>query len=187
MKEHGLDPCIRKIPLEEQMSMHPSILLWEIPRTAEPGRLQSMESQRVRHYWACTHTQSINIWWNLINDMSSAVFSVECTGICNLLCHMLCLVTQLCPTLCHLMDSSLLGSSVHRDSPGKNSRVNCHALLQGIFSTQGSNPGFHNCRWILYPLSYQGSPQLALGRYYNKMHWWMDKIMNMCLVNVKEN
>ena len=32
------------------------------------------------------------------------------------------------------------GSSVHEDSPGKNTRVGCHAFLQGIFPTHGSNP-----------------------------------------------
>ena len=45
------------------------------------------------------------------------------------------------------------GSSVHGDSPGKNTRVGCHALLQGIFPTQGSNPGLLHCRRILYHLS----------------------------------
>ena len=38
------------------------------------------------------------------------------------------------------MDCSPPGSSVHRDSPGKNTGVGCHALLQGIFPTQGSKP-----------------------------------------------
>ena len=47
--------------------------------------------------------------------------------------------------------------SVHGDSPGKNTEVGCHALLQGIFPTQGSNPGLPDCRWILYHLSHQGS------------------------------
>ena len=54
-------------------------------------------------------------------------------------------------------DCSPPGSSVHVDSPGKNSGVGCHALLQGIFPTQESNPGLQNCRQILYHLSYQGS------------------------------
>ena len=49
------------------------------------------------------------------------------------------LVTRSCPTLCDPMDCSPPGSSVHGDSPGKNTRVGCHALLQGIFPTQGSN------------------------------------------------
>ena len=50
------------------------------------------------------------------------------------------------------------GSAVHGDSPGKNTGVGCHALLQGIFPTQGSNPGLLHYRWILYCLSHQGSP-----------------------------
>ena len=36
-------------PLEKKMATHCSILAWEIPWTEEPGRLQSMESQRVGH------------------------------------------------------------------------------------------------------------------------------------------
>ena len=52
-----------------------------------------------------------------------------------------CCLFQPCPTLCDPMDCSPPGSSVHGDSPGKNTGVGCHALLQGIFPTQGSNPG----------------------------------------------
>ena len=47
------------------------------------------------------------------------------------------------------------------DSQGRNTQVGCHALLQGIFPTWGSNPGLLHCRQILYQLSYQGSPQLT--------------------------
>ena len=50
------------------------------------------------------------------------------------------LVAQLCPTLCNPTDCSPPGSSVHGDSPSKNTGVGCHALLQGIFPTQRSNP-----------------------------------------------
>ena len=39
------------------------------------------------------------------------------------------------------------------NSPGKNTGVGCHSLLQGILLTQGSNPGFLHCRQILYCLS----------------------------------
>ena len=38
-----------KDPLEEGMATHSSILAWRIPRTEEPGGLQPVESQRVRH------------------------------------------------------------------------------------------------------------------------------------------
>ena len=68
------------------------------------------------------------------------------------------LVTQWCLILCDPMDSSLPGSSVHGDSPGKNTGVGCHAFLQGIFPTQGSNSGLPHCRWSLYHRSHQGSP-----------------------------
>ena len=46
-------------PLEEEMETHSSILAWKMPWTEEPGRLQSIESQRVRHKSsnrACMHT-----------------------------------------------------------------------------------------------------------------------------------
>ena len=70
------------------------------------------------------------------------------------------LVAQLCLILCDPMDCSPAGPSVHGDSPGKNTRVGCHALLQGIFPTQGSNPGLPHCNWIFCHLSHQASPRI---------------------------
>ena len=69
-----------------------------------------------------------------------------------------CLAAQSCPTLWDTMDRSPSGTSVHGDSPGKNTGVGCHALVQGFFPTQESNPGLLHCRRILYQLSYQGRP-----------------------------
>ena len=46
---------------------------------------------------------------------------------------------QSCLTLCDPMDCSPPGTSVYGSSPGKNTGVGCHALLQGIIPTQGSN------------------------------------------------
>ena len=48
------------------------------------------------------------------------------------------------------------------NSPGQNTGVGSLSLLQGILPTQGSNPGFLNCRWFLYQLSHKGSR----GRYH---------------------
>ena len=79
-------------------------------------------------------------------------------------CAVLCLVTQSCLTLCDPMDCSPPHSSVHGDSPGKNTGVGCHTLLQGIFPTQGSNPGLPHCRWICYSLSHQGSQEYRSGQ-----------------------
>ena len=70
---------------------------------------------------------------------------------------LLCFVARFCPTLCDPMDCSPPGSYVHGDSPGKNTGVGCHTLLQGIFPTQGWNPGLPHCRQVLYHLSHQGS------------------------------
>ena len=75
----------------------------------------------------------------------------------------MCLVAQSCLTLCNLIDCSPPESSVHGDSSGKNIGVGCHALLQGIFPTQGSNQGLLLCRQILYQLSYQESPHPGVG------------------------
>ena len=75
-------------------------------------------------------------------------------------CAVLCVGTQSCPTPCDPMDCSPSGSSVHGGSPGKNTGMGCHSLLQGIFPTRGSNPGLQCCRWILYHLHHQGSPRI---------------------------
>ena len=60
------------------------------------------------------------------------------------------IIAQWCPTLCDPMDSSPPSSSDHGDSLGKNTGMGWHALLQGIFSTQGSNPGLPHYRWIFF-------------------------------------
>ena len=69
----------------------------------------------------------------------------------------LCFVALLCLTLFDPGDCSPRGTSVHGDTPGKNTGVSCHVLLRGIFPTRGLNPGLPHCRWVLYLLSYQGS------------------------------
>ena len=51
------------------------------------------------------------------------------------------------------LDCSPPGSSVHGNSPGKNTGVDCHALLQRNLP----NPGLPHCRQILYQLSHKGS------------------------------
>ena len=63
-------------------------------------------------------------------------------------------VTQSCPTLCDPMDCSPW------TSPGQNTGVGSPCLLQGIFPTQGWNPGLPHCRRILYQLSRKGSPRI---------------------------
>ena len=61
------------------------------------------------------------------------------------------LVTQSCLTLCYSMDCGPSGLCPW-DSPGKNTGMGCHALLQGILPTQGSNPGLLHSRQIFFTI-----------------------------------
>ena len=63
-KRHMFGPWVGKIPWR---ATHSSVLVWEIPWTEEPGRLQSMGSQRVRHDWATQHEQ----WAGITEDLTS--------------------------------------------------------------------------------------------------------------------
>ena len=116
-----------------------------------------------------TKQQPIRVYPKCVCSLESHRLG-DCTEVtldfCLLLCDMnriitqrltaaAALVAQACLTLCHPMDCSPQGSSAHGESPGKNTGVGCHALLQGIFPTQGSNPGLPHCRQILYHLSHQ--------------------------------
>ena len=69
------------------------------------------------------------------------------------------LVTQLCLTLSDPVGCNLSGSSVHGILQYSYTGVGSHFLLQGIFPTQGLNPGLLHWRQILYRLSHQGSPE----------------------------
>ena len=67
---------------------------------------------------------------------------------------------QSCRTLRDPMDCNPSGSSVHRNSPGKNTGMGCHFLLQGIFPTQGSNP----CLFCLLLWQAGSSPLVPPGK-----------------------
>ena len=102
-------------------------------------------------------------------------------SVCAVLSHSVVL------TLCNPMDSSPPGTSVHGGSPGKNTGVGCHALLQGIFPTQEWNPGLPHCRQILYHLSQQGSWWLNLSHCFStiSLHSFAQSlaISQSCFVN----
>ena len=110
-------------PLEEGMATHSSIRAWKIPWTEEPGKLQPMESQRVRHAH-CLRKQL---------ESESETHSVMSDSL------------------------QLHGLYSPWNFPSQNIGVGSHSLLQGIFPTQGSNPGLSQHRWILYSLRHQGS------------------------------
>ena len=77
---------------------------------------------------------------------------VHMCSVASTLCN-LCSRVQLFATLWTVARQAPLSVN----SPGKNTGVGCHALLQGIFLIQRLNLRLLHCRWILYPLSHLGS------------------------------
>ena len=59
MKETQVRSLVWEDSLEKGMATNSRILAWRVPWTEEPGGLQSMGSQRVRHNWACSHALQI--------------------------------------------------------------------------------------------------------------------------------
>ena len=86
------------------------------------------------------HTNIENIIWILRGEMKSGMnwdIEIDMYDIQTLL--MCCAVHLVISDSLQPRDCSPPGSSVHGDYPGMNCGVGCHALLQGIFPTQGSN------------------------------------------------
>ena len=118
---------------------HPSISSSVVPFSS---RLQSFPASGSfpRSQFFASGGQSIG---------ASASASVVCGGVG--------LVAKSCPTLATPWTVACQALCPW-DSPGRNTGVGCHSLLQGIFLTQESNPGLLPPRQILYWLSYEGSP-----------------------------
>ena len=67
------------------------------------------------------------------------------------------------------------------NSPGQNTGVGSPSLLQGIFPTQGSNPGLPHCRKILYQLSHKGSPRIMEWVAYQGSSWPRNQSRVSCI------
>ena len=71
------------------------------------------------------------------------------------------------------------------DSPGKTG-MGCHALLQRIFSIQGSDSGLLHYKWILYRLSHQGTPRiLEWVAYPFSRGIFLTQELNQCLLHCR--
>ena len=112
MRETQIQSLCWENPLEKKMAIHSNTTAWKIPWTEEPGRLQSMGLQRVRHDWATSlslsfSTESTNcyIFENFLEDLRTWAWDV--INSCKVS------VAQLCPALCDLRDYGPPGSSVH--------------------------------------------------------------------------
>ena len=89
-----------------------------------------------------------------------------------------------------VMSNSLGPHGLHRpwNSPDQNTGLGCCSLLQGIFPTQGSNPGLPHCRQILYQLSHKGSPftcyhnvthQAPLSMEFSRQEYWSGSVSSV--------
>ena len=126
---------------EKEIATHSSILAWRIPWTKEPGGLQFMGPQRVRHNWVTkthTHTHTHTHTPSTYDMLSSRIF--KWADIFSPKWKSLSTVNPI--------DCSLPGSSVHGILQAR--------ILEWVFPTQGLNPGLLHYREILYQLSYQG-------------------------------
>ena len=112
-------------------------------------------------------TLMVKIYWILINIVR---IILQKTYAVSISCTCAVLSRSVASDPCDPMDCSPPSSSVQGDSPGKNTRVGCCALLQGIFLPQGLNLGLLQCRWIIYHLSHQRSPQLYISSVQSLSH-----------------
>ena len=153
MQEMQVQPLGLEDPLQEGIAAYSSILAWKIPWTEEPGRLQSMGSQRVGHDWETKHRTG-HCYMSL--GRSLPFFEPES---CSVLSDFLWFMEY---TVHSIQFNSIHSNwTIQSNSPGQNTGVGSLSLPQGIFPTQGSNPGVLHCRWILYQLSHKGSPLWA--------------------------
>ena len=169
------------------MAPHSSTLAWKIPWTEEPGRLQSKGSLRVGHdqvtsYFhfplSCIGEGNGNPLQcsYLENPRDGGAWQAAIYGVVQSRTRLKRLsssssssrnkgLNRPSESVTHsnisdsLQDHELQPARIlcPWNSPGKNTGVSCHSHLQGIFLTQGSNPGLLHGRKILYHLSHQGS------------------------------
>ena len=145
MRETRVRSLGREDPLEKEMATHSSILAWRIPWREEPGRLQSMGSQRVRHDWATSLSRTffqkvrrhsskrVGKLWNGHFTEWEREFTKNKDCCCS--------VAQLCLILCNPMDCSAPGFPalhnlpefaqihVHWVTDPSNHLILCHPLL----------------------------------------------------------
>ena len=112
------------------------------------------------------HAYNEHLLFSYSWELSSAPFEVPnhyplllSSGLYVLCCAVLYLVAQWSPTLCNPMDCNLPGSSVQGDSPGKNTGVGCHVLLQGVFlPNPGIKPRSSKLQVVSLPSEPPGKP-----------------------------
>ena len=173
MRETRVRSLGREDPLEKEMATHSSILAWRIPLREEPGRLQSMGSQRVRHDWATSLSRTffqkvrrhsskrVGKLWNGHFTEWEREFTKNKDCCCS--------VAQLCLILCNPMDCSAPGFPalhnlpefaqihVHWVTDPSNHLILCHPLssCSQSFPASRSFPMSWLFHWVVKVLELQ--------------------------------
>ena len=160
----GIDPWVRKVPWRRTQQPMYSVLAWRVPRTEEPGGLQSVGSQRQ------TRLEPFSVYASLFyrrgnrgTGFMKVSFSKTAEPVSGPHCCLrpprgsilsTCTRAQSRSTLCDPVDCSPHRRLCPWDFPG----MGCHFLLQWIFWTQGLNLSVLHWEVDSLPLSHQGSP-----------------------------
>ena len=154
---------------EKAMAPHSSTLAWKILWTEEPGRLQSMGSLRVGPDWVTSISLFTFMHWRRKWQPIPVFLPGESQGWGSLVgwTRLKWLSSSSPYSNSNSFSRSVMSDSLWPqglyparilcpwDSPGKNTGVGCHFLIQKIFPTQESNSGLLCCKKILYCLSYR--------------------------------
>ena len=157
MQGLGFNPWVEKIPWRR--TWQPSILDGESPWIEEPGGLQSMGSQRVRHDWATEHTHIDVCAWVLSHFSHVWVFVALWT---------VALQAHLSMGILQARILGWVAMPFSRRSPQSMDQtrgsISCLASLQRISSTHGSNP------WV-WSLMYLMAPALVVRCFTTSATW----------------
>jgi len=158
MQETQVQALDQEKPLKKGMATHSSILAWRIPWTEEPGKLQSIRSQRVGHKWATNTPLKKKTWialcllmltCNIYNIHKCMRFIIYISSV------QFSSVTQSCLTLCNPMNHSTPGLPVHHQLP-EFTQTHIHWVGDAI---QPSHPLLSRAPPALYLSQHQGLSQ----------------------------
>ena len=170
-------------PLEKGTATHSSVLAWRIPQTEQPGRLYSpwghKESDMTEQLTLLEKemaTHSSILAWRI--PWTEELGGLQSTGRkeSDMTATSLHFKRKKEKLLSRVWLCDHIDCSPHRllrpwDFPSKITGVGFNFLLQGIFPTQGSNPGLLHCRQMLYRLSHQGSHWYSPLSYPKPVPW----------------
>ena len=179
------------------MATHSSTLAWKIPWMEEPGRLQSMGSQRVWHDWVTSLSLFTFMDWRRKWQPTLEFLPGESQGWGSLVgCRLwdrtvghdwsdlaAAAVANSYLTLCDPMHCSLPGSSVHGILPARVFKLVAIFFSQRIFPIQGSNPHLPLGSWILNSELHGNPKSLKKHNYGSKENWCREIWLNFNYVN----